>query len=269
MTTGGPLRLTEQDRALGLRPLTARSLLVSMLLGTHPPRLPVRVLVAAAELFAITEGTARTALSRMAAAGEVTTKDGWYELGSGLVERQRTQDVGRSAPLLDWDRGWSLRLVTADRRPATERSASRARLVESRFAELRQGVWARPHNLPSDSFAPSLPGDHWLSGQIVFETPPDVKELWPLDSWATQATGLAEAITALTPALEDGDESVLPRGFVVAAATLRLFRSDPLLPAALLPDDWPGAGLRSQYDRFDAAYRQLLRDFFRRSRPAQ
>ena len=45
-----------RDEQLGLRPLTARSVLLSALLGTTPPRLPVGRLVRAAELFGITIG---------------------------------------------------------------------------------------------------------------------------------------------------------------------------------------------------------------------
>jgi phenylacetic acid degradation operon negative regulatory protein len=44
---------------------------------------------------------------------------------------------------------------------------------------------------------------------------------------------------------------------------LRHFQADPLLPEELLPRGWPGAALRTEYDRFDAAYRALLRDYFR------
>ena len=53
--------------------LTARSVIASTLLGTEPPRLPGRVLVRVGELFGITEGTIRTALSRMVASGELTS----------------------------------------------------------------------------------------------------------------------------------------------------------------------------------------------------
>ena len=34
--------------------------------------------------------------------------------------------------------------------------------------------------------------------------------------------------------------------------------ADPLLPAALLPDGWPGTVLRQNYDRWDTAYRAVL-----------
>jgi phenylacetic acid degradation operon negative regulatory protein len=50
----------------------------------------------------------------------------------------------------------------------------------------------------------------------------------------------------------------------VSAAVLRHFQADPLLPEELLPREWPGTALRAEYDRFDDAYRAVLRDWFRR-----
>jgi DNA-binding transcriptional regulator PaaX len=52
--------------------LPARSVLLSILLGSHPPRLPVRSLVHTAGLFGIAEGTARVALSRLSATWPVS-----------------------------------------------------------------------------------------------------------------------------------------------------------------------------------------------------
>ncbi len=78
------------------RPLTARSLIASTLLGTHPPVLPGRLLVRLGELFGIAEGTTRVALSRMVAAGELETEDGRYRLvGAALLARQAAQERGR------------------------------------------------------------------------------------------------------------------------------------------------------------------------------
>ncbi len=257
------LTFSPEDRAVGLRPLTARSLLASMLLGTYPPRLPVRALVASAELFGIKESSCRTALSRMVAAGEVTTEDGWYELGSNLAERQRQQDEGRQARRTDWDDTWRLKIVGADRRSPSERATARRVLTASHYAELREGVWTRPTNLTEDQALIELVDRGWHAGVVNFETPPAVGQLWPLPLWQQRADGLIKAIDTLTPGLESGDQSALARGFVVAAATLRHFRSDPLLPDPLLPDGWNGQELRTRYDRFDLSYRKLLRTFLR------
>jgi phenylacetic acid degradation operon negative regulatory protein len=73
----------EQELAveeLELQPLDARSVALSVLLGSHPPALPARALVALAELFGIAGGTMRTALSRMVAARELSASHGFSEL---------------------------------------------------------------------------------------------------------------------------------------------------------------------------------------------
>lgn len=66
---------------------------------------------------------------------------------------------------------------------------------------------------------------------------------------------------ALAP-LEAGDPGALADGFVTSAAVLRSLQADPLLPRDLLPTDWPGDALRGDYDRYDAAYRSVLRAWF-------
>ncbi|MCY7289389.1 MAG: hypothetical protein LH624_14370, partial [Cryobacterium sp.] len=76
---------------LGL-PLGARSVMASLLLGMDPPRIQGALLVRWCGLFGIAEGTARVALSRMVANGELTTADGFYELAGGLRRRRREQE---------------------------------------------------------------------------------------------------------------------------------------------------------------------------------
>ena len=66
--------------------LSARSVIASTLLGTVPPRLPGRLLVAFAGEFGIQAGTTRTALSRMVDKGELRHLDGGqYELDGDLL----------------------------------------------------------------------------------------------------------------------------------------------------------------------------------------
>jgi len=263
---GEALVLTDDDLALGLRPLTARSLLASVLLGTHPPRLPVRVLVAAAGLFGISGGSARTALSRMLATGEITAESGWYALGPVLAVRQASQDRGRHAGGGLWDGLWRSAMITVERRSPGARTEARSLLRRARLVELHEGIWVRPTNLPDDPQLDDLADRGWLLGVTRFDSPPAVSELWPLADWGERAAGLRAAMDELMPALKADDRSVLARGFVVAAAGLRLFRDDPLLPSELLPEDWPGVQFRTAYDAFDDAYRQVLRRFFDESR---
>jgi phenylacetic acid degradation operon negative regulatory protein len=84
------------------RPLTARSVLASVLLGTDPPWLPTTLLVRTAGLFGISEGSTRTALSRMVGSGEAVAEDGGYRLAGRLVARQARQSASRRAETRRW-----------------------------------------------------------------------------------------------------------------------------------------------------------------------
>jgi hypothetical protein len=59
---------------------------------------------------------------------------------------------------------------------------------------------------------------------------------------------------ASLPAFENGDRGALRLGFVLSAAVLRHLLADPLLPAALVPRDWPGPTLRATYDTWVLAF---------------
>ncbi|MGI8663836.1 MAG: PaaX family transcriptional regulator C-terminal domain-containing protein [Acidimicrobiales bacterium] len=246
--------------------LTARSVLASTLLGTTPPRLPALVLVRAAELFGITEGTARVALSRMVAAGELEADDGWYALlGARLLARQSRQAAGRAwhiAPRGAWRGRWHVAVVVAERRSAADRAELRDELRRARLGELREGVWARPDNLEVEW--PAVASEHCTVLRADGVEKSVASGLWDLTSWATRARELRASMRHLVGPLERGDTEPLAEGFVVSADVLRLLQADPLLPPELLPRRWPGDALRSDYDRFDLAYRAVLRAWFAR-----
>lgn len=235
--------------------LTARSVLASTLLGLDPPVLSARRLVETAELFGISEGTARTALSRMAAAGEIAADDGRYRLSGRLLDRQRRQDEGRRPRTRAWRPGrWRLVVVAADgARSRAERAELRASLTGLRLAEWREGVWARPDNL-------DVAVDHEHCTTVVGEIDADDRELaaalWDLDGWATAAGELRDELRRTAP-------DALADGFVLAAAVVRHLAADPLLPAELLPRRWPGDDLRATYDTWIADYQRVLADWHR------
>ncbi|MBG0831222.1 PaaX domain-containing protein, C- domain protein [Planomonospora sp. ID67723] len=255
----------------GLRPLTARSVVLSTLLGTHPPHLKARHLVRAGELFGISEGTVRVALSRMVAAGDLVQEGGDYRLSERLRERQARQDASRSPVTRDWDGSWEVAIVTAERRPAAERAAFRDAMAASRMAEIREGVWMRPDNLVRDSPGGDAPGPAAAGSELAGEVGPALvtgqctflravpegdpaalaASLWDLPAWADRARALRDEFDAAIPVADR---------FVLAAAILRHLLTDPLLPPGLLPGDWPGAGLRHRYDLFETEFGALLRD---------
>jgi phenylacetic acid degradation operon negative regulatory protein len=246
-------------------PLTARSVLASVLLGTDGAWLPTPRLVRTAELFGISEGTARTALSRMSTAGEVEGVEGGYRLAGRLVARQDRQAASRRATTREWDGSWELAMVHSGAgRPPDARALLRESLRALRFGELREGVWGRPDNLdPERSPEAALVVGQWCHWWIGAQpnVEPDVDELFELDDWAASADELVEEMTGLLPRLEAGDHTSLAPGFVTSAAVLRHLQADPLLPVELLPEDWPGEALRADYDRYDTAYRAVLRSW--------
>ena len=246
------------------RPLTARSVVASTLLGVDPPVLPVGVLVRSGELFGIADGTTRVALSRMVTAGElVVDGEGRYRLAGHLLDRQRRQRLSRRAnrDAPPWQGEWHVAIVGADApRPAAERVAFRATMAAARFGELREGVWTRPDNLPDVKYA----GDGLAWAMATFDDPAAVaSRLWDVDGWASRARELIDEMDEWSPALTAHNLDALPDTFVLSAAVLRHFQADPLLPDELLPDDWPGVALRARYDAFDAQFVALWRDWHR------
>jgi phenylacetic acid degradation operon negative regulatory protein len=248
-----------------IRALNARSLALSALLGTHPPALPTRSLVDLAELFGIAGGTMRTALSRMAANGEVTASNGRHQLTGRLLERQRAQDVGRQAPAGHWDGRWHTVIAAADQRELADRRQFRATLGDHRFGELRPDIWMRPANLPVppvDAIADAIV----VTGTIARIDEPDlVGRLWGLDSLAAAAERLIARIDALRDELDLTTPDAIPATFTLAAGILRFLRSEPMLPPALTPDPWPVTELRRRYGDLERDLQRTLRDFLSRA----
>ncbi|MEU3353748.1 PaaX family transcriptional regulator C-terminal domain-containing protein [Streptomyces sp. NPDC037389] len=255
--------LEDPCSALALRPLTARSVVLSTLLGHHPPALPARALVRVGELFGTAEGTVRTALTRMVAAGDLEQRDGTYRLTERLLARQARQDDSRAPRTRAWSGTWSgtwsgaweIAVVTAERRPAPDRAALRQAMAALRLAELREGCWTRPANLVRDPAWPPV-----VAGQCaLFTGAPEgdpaalAAGLWDLTGWARRAHALEAALEALP-----GGPDRLAERFTVSAAVLRHLLADPVLPAPLLPADWPGERLRQRYEAFDRDFRSLL-----------
>ncbi len=223
------------------RPLSARSVVLSLLLGTHPPELPARELVRLVEGFDVGGSTARAALSRMAAAGDLRRTETGYRLSERLLERQRRQDEAVRPHTRAWESDWEMVVITATGRGPAERADLRARLTALRLAELREGVWLRPANL-----CRPLPAELDRVAERHTSRPARparelAASLWPLDAWsATGRTLLAHVERARRPADR----------LTAFAAVVRHLLTDPVLPPELLPADWPGAALRDAYAHY-------------------
>lgn len=230
---------------LRLRPLSARSVVLSLLLGMHPPELPVRDLVRHVEAFGVAGSTLRAALSRMVSAGDLRRADAVYRLSDRLLDRQRRQDESVHPETRPWHGDWEMIVVTATGRRPAERADLRARLTALRLAELREGVWLRPANLRRAQPPDLGPAVRHFGSRPDQPAEDLAASLWPLDAWA----GTAEAL------LGHIERTRAPADrFTALAAAVRHLLADPVLPPELLPADWPGAELRAAY----TAYRREL-----------
>jgi phenylacetic acid degradation operon negative regulatory protein len=222
--------------------MTARSVVLSVLLGAHPAWASAAELIRLTSDFGIKETTLRVALTRMVSAGDLIRSADGYRLSERLLARQRRQDDAMRPQLRPWHGYWITLIVTSVGTDPRTRAALRTTLYGKRFGELREGVWMRPDNLELDL-------DAQVRARVRIVQARDgapgelASELWDLPSWArTGHRLLAEMSVAIG----------IPGRFVVAAAIVRHLLTDPVLPAELLPADWPGARLRSAYNDFAA-----------------
>lgn len=221
--------------------MTARSVVLSVLLGAHPAWATAADLIRLTSDFDIKESTVRVALTRMVGAGDLVRSEDGYRLSDRLLARQRRQDDAINPQQQPWDGTWTTVVITSVGTDARTRAALRNCLQDKRFAELREGVWMRPDNVVVDL------GDVSARMRILRardDRPEELAErLWDLSGWT--ATG-RELLAGMADAAD------VPERFVVAAAMVRHLLTDPVLPDALLPTGWPGAALRRAYNDFAA-----------------
>ena len=247
-----------------LDPLSPRSIVLSVLLGTHPPSMPVGRLLDFTSLFGISAGTTRTALSRMVTQGELANDEGVYRLSGRLLERQAQQDAGRQERPTTWDGTWWFVAVLADRRSVAARRAFRSRATGARLGELRPDTWLRPANIdvPADLADALMTRGPLVSGDDVAL----VRRLWDLDTIDATARSLGSALRSTSTELGvDAPDSALTDAFVQLAACQRFLRTEPQLPESLDPSR-SSIELRAVYADVVVTFQQRLAAFFGRRR---
>lgn len=194
----------------------------------------------------ISDGVVRTAMSRLASDGWLErTKAGrnsYYRLAEKGRETFRTATAhiySRSAPR------WAghLDLVTAEpvARPALEAAG---------FGMLAPGVWVAPGGsaMPEAVVPDAITARLAATGDGA-----DLRAIaaraWPLEATGAAYAGFLNAFRPLAAALAAG-EALSDLDALVARVLLihdyrRIVLRDPVLPAELLPPDWPGAVARA------------------------
>ena len=225
-----------------LAKMTARSVVLSVLLGAHPAWATSAELLRLTADFGIREQTLRVALTRMVTAGDLVRSDDGYRLSDRLLTRQRRQDDALYPRTRDWNGDWVTLVITAVGMDARARAALRNSLQMKRFGEIREGVWLRPDNL--DDELPAEIAERVRVLQSRDGNPAELTaQLWDLPDWAANGQRLLAAMAAAHD---------IPARFRAAAAIVRHLLTDPVLPTELLPAGWPGAELRQAYEDFAA-----------------
>jgi phenylacetic acid degradation operon negative regulatory protein len=222
--------------------MTARSVVLSVMLGAHPAWASAAELIRLTGDFDIKEATLRVALTRMVSAGDLVRSADGYRLSDRLLARQRRQDDAMRPQLRPWRGSWTTLIVTSVGTDARTRATLRTTLQHKRFGELREGVWMRPDNL-------ELELDAGVRGRVRIVQAHDddpaglAALLWDLPSWVHTGQRLLHDMAGAAD---------VPERFVTAAAMVRHILTDPVLPDELLPEDWPGMRLRAAYNDFAA-----------------
>lgn len=225
-----------------VRRMTARSVVLSVLLGAHPAWATASELLRLTADFDLREPTVRVALTRMVSAGDLVRSDDGYRLSDRLLARQRRQDDAIDPRTRRWDGSWTAVVVTSVGNDARTRSGLRITLHDNRFGELREGVWLRPANL--EVALPDEVRRHTRVMRVHDDDPVGLAAaLWDLPGWTAAGNDLLADMAAAPD---------VPGRFTVAANIVRHLRTDPVLPAELLPTGWPGAALRAAYQDFAA-----------------
>jgi phenylacetic acid degradation operon negative regulatory protein len=229
-----------------MRPVSARSAILTILLGAESPSLTSREICAATTRVGYAEATARVAASRMVASGEMVREGRTYTLSPRLLERRRRVDAVARPEVRDWSGDWELVAITTTGRSPADRAALRTELTGLGLAELREGVWMRPDNLTRPWPFRLDEVSRRMVVRPVDDAPALTGQLWDLDAWAARGRELLELTGSDDPNTR----------FTAVAAAVRHLVADPMLPSALTPAGWPGEALRAAY----ADYRGWLYD---------
>jgi phenylacetic acid degradation operon negative regulatory protein len=196
----------------------------------------------------IDHGVVRTAMSRLAA-------DGWLERRKvGRNSFYRLAKSGRRTfeaatrhiydpPPSDWTGRFELLLIGQ----ASDREASREALKNAGFGSPLPGVWVAPAGAPIPEPARSA-----IRLEVSAENDSGRRLLaasWPLDRTAAAYLKFMKTFAPLGAQLGRRAKLSELEAFTARILLIHHYRRvvlrDPLLPAALLPKDWPGKAART------------------------
>lgn len=242
------------------RPLRGGSLLVTILGDAIAPRggtIALASLIRLAVPFGLTERLVRTSIGRLAnedwVSFERSGRASFYSLTTNGRARfaEATQRIYGAPPQV-WDGMWTMTIVPPSLK--SRRDDLRDELLWLGFGQITPGVFAHPTY--KESAISARLEELQSSGQLILMkgsilSPAASANLvamgWDLDELARRYTRFIDMFAPVAAALDDVGNAPLVGevAFILRTLLLHEYRKihlrDPLLPTALLPEDWVGA----------------------------
>jgi phenylacetic acid degradation operon negative regulatory protein len=249
-------------RLVAEAPPRAKSLIVTVFGDTVAPHggtVWLGSLITALAPFGVSERLVRTAALRLTRDDWLTARQVGRRSDYSLTEagRRRIEDAQRriyaSGPPV-WDGRWTLVLLALPSIAPREREELRRALAWEGFGTLAPGVMMHP--VAGDTAFLHALEDHPAGGRaIVLDAAtadlPGAKlddlfaAAWDLAGLAAEYERFTERFAPLASLLADARPELQFRARTFAVHEFRrILLRDPLLPAALLPQGWPGAAAR-------------------------
>lgn len=162
-----------------------------------------------------------------------------------------------------WDRGWHLAAFAIPEAERSARDAFRDRLRVLGGASIQGGLYVSANAWEDDvaaaakqfrveAFVTQATSDDLVVGGVR-EPRELARRLWRLEEVSARYAAFVALHAPVMPALAAmrarsealPDEAFLPGALAMAVAFAPCFDADPLLPAALLPQPWPGSAARA------------------------
>ena len=235
---------------------------------TGDGQVPMRALTRLLDVFGVGESTSRVVLSRMRREGWFTTRRDGRQTSYALTGRSLAMlDEGRARIFDrghdDWDGIWRLVIYAVPEQSRAERDRARRTLAWHGFGPLAAATWISPHprletvrRALADLSATRV--DLLESRSLSRAADREMAfRCWDLEGLGRDYIELISGYQQLPAAGElaarPGPEALRQQVELVASYRALPFR-DPDLPAALLPEGWPG---RRAHELFTAAHNAL------------
>lgn len=212
----------------------------------------------------VSEQAVRSTLSRMARRGMLDRRRQGRRVYFGLTPRssqiladgeRRIWDMG--VVNLDEEGLWTLLSFSLPESWQRQRHDLRSRLAWAGFGPLRSGLWIAPSVVDATGFVGELGlQDHVRVFHARLGPPTDaaqvIAEAYDVDGLAARYEAFLRRWGASVPQEEAPDD--LARLLLLMAEWLQLIRTDPRLPLAHLPRDWPAVPAQKLVRELHAAY---------------